>query len=270
MNISQHNHNIQTYSFPSFAALPEIKQFISTRFGGESEGYFASMNLSITLGDEWEKVMENRRKLFAAMDIPLQKTMFMQLIHGDTVREVKSSDLQENDYLLNIFPDTDALITNEKGICLFVLTADCVPLIMYEPEGHAIAVVHAGWKGTVKKLAQKTALKMQELYGSNLANMRVGIAPAAGSCCYEIGEEVEMQFKTHFPTKKSLVIERNDKKYLDLAEANRAQLLEIGLQAKNIELSAICTICAHETFFSYRKEGGKTGRFGTGIMMQAY
>jgi YfiH family protein len=180
---------------------------------------------------------------------------------------VKYSDLHENDYHLNVFPETDALITNEKGICLFVLTADCVPLVMYEPDSHAIAVIHAGWKGTVKKLAQKTALKMQELYGSNLANMRVGIAPAAGSCCYEIGTEVETQFLAAFPNEKEIILARNDKKYLDLAEANRIQLLEIGLQKENIEMCGICTICEHETFFSYRKEGGKTGRFGTGILL---
>jgi len=262
------NNELKTYTFSSFSAFSEITHFVSTRLGGESEGDFATLNLSLTIGDESEKVEENRQKLCEKMNISLNKTMFMQLIHGDTVREVKYSDLHENDYHLNIFPETDALITNEKGICLFVLTADCVPLIMYEPDSHAIAVIHAGWKGTVKKLAQKTALKMQELYGSNLANMRVGIAPAAGSCCYEIGAEVEAQFLSAFPNEKEVVLAREGKKYLDLAEANRIQLLEIGLQKENIEMSGICTICQHETFFSYRKEGGKTGRFGTGIMIK--
>lgn len=267
-NLSSFDSHIKIYSFDSLSTYSEIIHFVSTRFGGESEGEFSALNLSLTIGDEAKKVEANRQKLFEEMGISLDKTMFMQLIHGDTVREVQNSDLHKNDYHQNIFAETDALITNEKGICLFVLTADCVPLVMYEPDSHAIAVIHAGWKGTVKKLAQKTALKMRDLYGSDLANIRVGIAPAAGSCCYEIGAEVENQFLANFPNEKGIILERNGKKYLDLAQANLAQLTEIGLLKENIELSNICTICEHETFFSYRKEGGKTGRFGTGIMIK--
>ncbi|HHS92747.1 MAG TPA: peptidoglycan editing factor PgeF, partial [Campylobacterales bacterium] len=151
----------------------------------------------------------------------------------------------------------DALITNRPNIMLTILTADCVPILLFDPVQNVIAAVHAGWKGTKEQILHKTVKSMHENFNSNPKNIISGIGPSIGRCCYEVDWNVAQ----HFSKIESSYLQKRDKYMLDLALINKYQLLKAGLEEKNIELSNICTSCENETYFSYRKEGGCSGRF---------
>jgi hypothetical protein len=151
----------------------------------------------------------------------------------------------------------DALISNKKGLILGILTADCVPILLYDRRHHAIGAVHAGWRGSAEEIVLKTVQAMQERYGSVAKEIVAGVAPSIGKCCYEVDEVVAKHF---FSTPHAM--ERVGEKYwLDLPHINKHQLLKAGLRERHIELSQRCTSCDVEHFFSYRKEQGCSGRF---------
>jgi len=141
---------------------------------------------------------------------------------------------------------------------LGVVTADCVPILMYDSKNHVVSAVHAGWKGTKDKIVIKTLFEMRKKYNSNPADIIVGIAPAIGKCCYEVDEDVAKYF---FDISQSFKKKENNKYMLDLPYINQQQLLSVGVLGQNIELSNICTACNVDNFFSYRKEKGCSGRF---------
>jgi len=151
----------------------------------------------------------------------------------------------------------DAMITNQKNIVLSILTADCVPILLFDRKQNVIAAIHAGWKGTKGNIVLKTVEKMIKDFHSNPHDIIAGIAPSIGRCCYEVGEDVAKYFYD-FPQAYD---KKDDKYMLDLPLINRAQLLSMGLIPDNIEMSDICTSCNVEKFFSYRKEEGCSGRF---------
>jgi len=213
-------------------------------------------SLALHTGDDPLKVQANRKALAehfgpgARFVSPLQ-------VHGDHVHvvdvaadrgwEVLDEDLR-----------ADALVTDRPGVVLTILTADCVPILFYDPIHRAIGAVHAGWRGTQQEIAPKTVRKMGELYGTDPADLIVGIGPAIGGCCYEVGAEVAEHF-TDYPV---AVQEKSGDKYLlDTKQINAAQLVALGIPQEQIEISPICTMCDHERFFSYRARPGEAGRF---------
>ena len=143
--------------------------------------------------------------------------------------------------------------------------ADCVPIIFADVENIAVGVAHGGWKGTMKKIAAKTFLAMQENFGTRAEDCLVGIAPSIGSCCYEIGEEVRDACKKSFPNNPELIEERDGKFFLNLWEANKIQLMEVGLPEENIDVAGECTCCKNSWYFSYRAAKGTTGRIAAVI-----
>ncbi len=153
--------------------------------------------------------------------------------------------------------DCDALITNQKGIMLTILTADCVPILLFDTKLKIASAIHAGWRGTKEQIVIKTIKKMRDEFGSNPKDILAGIAPSIGRCCYEVDWSVAQYFTNY----KNPFDKRGDKYMLDLPYINREQLLSIGVDERNIELSNICTSCRVDNFFSYRKENGCSGRF---------
>jgi YfiH family protein len=151
-----------------------------------------------------------------------------------------------------------------------ILLADCVPLLFYDPSKEVIGVAHAGWKGTIRLIAQATIRALEDHFGCSTQNIVVGIGPSVGPCCYQVGQEVVSQVEQVFETKQHSVINRSadGKGYLDLWEANLKQLLDAGVPEENIEIARTCTCHHHNVFFSYRYERGKTGRFGAGIFIR--
>jgi len=162
--------------------------------------------------------------------------------------------------------EADAVITDLPGMVLTVLTADCVPILLYDPQRGAVGAVHAGWKGSKAEILPKTIAAMQGAFGCAVENMLVAIGPAIGQCCYEVGLEVA----EHFGDYGGAVIEGRGKgKYmLDLKEVNRLQASACGILPAHTEVTEICTSCSRDRFFSYRAEQGCSGRFLSAIALR--
>ena len=166
---------------------------------------------------------------------------------------------------------TDAMITNVPRLCLTVLAADCVLVIFFDPQKKVIAAVHAGWRGTVKLAAQKTAETLKQEFNCNPTELLVGIGPSIGPCHYEVGPEVISQVEDTFGSTDGYINDEtpDGKGYFNLWEANKRQIMEAGIPARNIEVAQICTYCNAHLFFSERHQKGRTGRFGAGIMLSS-
>ncbi len=288
--------------FAQFEAFPELVHGIFTRLGGYSEAPFASLNVSLSSGDErFANAVRNRFAVLQSLDIAHYPCATVWMVHGAQVLTLGdeawpdwSSDWPHAVYQLEELhypagsrlqwtfkPRTkaDAIITRKRGVALAFSTADCVPLLLYDPDVEAIGIAHAGWRGTARGIAATTVAAMQEQFGCQPSQIRVGIGPSIGPCCYEVSEEVRQLFlgqqafsdaptaeplrelvassavftTLELPTKTSL--------RLDLWETNYRQLLLAGLLPEHIELPQICTSCAKDRFFSHRAEAGRTGRF---------
>jgi YfiH family protein len=185
-------------------------------------------------------------------DIP--RVFWRKQIHGDGIIVAKGGAAAAKGC-----PDADGFITNEKNLPIAIRTADCVPVFIYDPDGQAIGLAHAGWKGTRKTIAAKTVQKMREAYGSRPGHLKIVLGPSIHSCCYRVGAE----FRDFFP---SHVAERSGHWYADMLQANRDQLLQAGVSPENILESGICT-CCHANYFSFRRDGEKAGRMISLMML---
>lgn len=245
-----------------------IRHGISTRLGGLSQQPFSSLNLGLHTGDDANKVNENRARFCQAIGVNYPNAVTAQQNHGDNIAVVSKKDSGRGARSYdNSIANTDALITNTPDLPLLLFFADCVPVLIADPVHNAVGISHAGWKGTVAKIAQKTLLKMQENYNTNPADCLVGIGPSIGPCCYEVDAPVIDKLKEEFSEWDMLVTPRQERWHLDLWAANRLQLQEIGVKAENIVTSNICTSCNNELFFSHRAEHGRTGRIGAVISL---
>ncbi len=164
--------------------------------------------------------------------------------------------------------DADAIITNQKHIGIGIVTADCVPALIYDPVKSVIAAVHAGWKGTIKGILSKAVCRMSERFNCNVEDIIVGIGPAIGACCYAVGESVTNPLMSRNPEwGRYLKPDADGKSKLDIAALNIRQIEDIGVSTGNIFNLGLCTSCNRELFFSYRRDGAGTGRMVSGIMM---
>jgi YfiH family protein len=176
-----------------------------------------------------------------------------QQTHGAGVQVVTATERgrgQPPDFAA--LPATDGLITRDALVALGVIVADCVPLLLYDPRQHALAVVHAGWRGTVAGIATVAARMMHEQFGTQLDELRVGIGPSIGPCCYEVGEEVIDAWRATAVRNAQRAVSCPTSYHFDLWSANRLALEGIGVARRNIEVSGLCTRCERRRFFSYR------------------
>ncbi|WP_094602681.1 Polyphenol oxidase [Sporomusa silvacetica DSM 10669] len=253
--------------FTSFAALG-IRHGISTRLGGHSTAPFHSLNLGLHTGDDAEAVWNNRQLFCQAVGLAPDKVVTAEQIHGVVVEQVTVADAGRGaKHYHEAIKGTDALITNVPGLPLMLFFADCVPVLIVDPVAKAVGISHAGWKGTVGKIAQKTVLAMQQQFNTNPADCLVGIGPSIGPCCYEVDEVVINKLKVNFDNWEELVEPHSNHWRLNLWEANRHQLREIGVPDNTITVCDVCTACNTEIFFSHRAEAGRTGRIGAIIAL---
>lgn len=255
--------------YNNFSKEKGIKHFVSTRIGGNSQSLCCGLNLGFKTIDNPQTVIENRYILANSLNIPLANFVVPAQCHTDRIVVISEEDKGKGIFEKSTaLPETDAMITNIAEICLMVFSADCVSILLYDPIKKVIGAAHAGWKGTVNKIAQKTAKEMTRVFGSNPKDLIVGIGPSIGSCCYEIGKEVISAVELNFTNANQLIQPtKNDKAMFNLWEANKVQLTEIGILSENIEIAELCTYCNPELFFSHRFSNGNTGRFGAGIML---
>ncbi len=249
--------------FKNLLSFNQLIHAITTRIGGFSTAPYHTLNLGIATGDEDAAVLKNYRVVSAALGFDLSLLVAVRQVHGIRVMCVDSAQPKTHSSPL-VLPlnGYDALITSESGITLMVRIADCVPMILFDSQQGVAAVVHAGWRGTLAGIAERTVTVMRERYQCIPEHILAGIGPSLGPCCCEVQREVAQLFNANTPGMGSYVIEKDDSLFLNLWEANRRQLVRQGIPEGNIEVAQLCTSCRTDLFFSYRREKGKTGRFG--------
>jgi YfiH family protein len=272
--------------------FPWLVRGFSTRSGGFSRSYGGSaLNLGFTKEDSKTAVERNRAAFLVELGAVSQGTKTPQ--NGGpgtpptlvTLRQVHSDIIHFIDASPHSQPVGDGLITATPGLLLGIQAADCLPIILVDPRHRAVGVFHAGWRGTIKRIVEKGLGRMSFHFGTRPRDIKATIGPGIHGCCYEVGEEVRAKFESQFPYAAKLFreVEGSDpvrekypmlfltarapghsvlpkKIFLDLVEANRQQLLSVGVAAKNIEASPLCTNCRPDLLFSYRAEKGHTGR----------
>ncbi|MEK6538046.1 MAG: peptidoglycan editing factor PgeF [Nitrospirota bacterium] len=199
------------------------------------------------------------------------KDMFVKTkqVHGDDIHIIDKPVERVADIVRNAAEiKCDAIITNQRHIGIGVVTADCVPVLIYDPVQSVIASVHAGWKGTIKGILSKVICRMSYKFRCHVEDIIVGMGPAIGACCYAVGEIVTEPLKSTNPEwGRYLKPDGNGKAKLDLAALNIRQIEDVGVLTRNIFNMGLCTSCNKELFFSYRRDGVGTGRMISGIMM---
>ena len=218
-----------------------------------------SLNVGPKGEDTLAHIHENLKRAAMALSIPVEKILCAAQIHGDRIHQVSGGEP-------SIFgPDAplqgDGLVTVEKGLYLGILTADCVPLLLFDPRRSVVGAVHAGWRGTEKGIAGKAVRKMCDAFGCEASDILVALGPAIGPCCYVVGDEVARAFVEKDPeTGPFLQPEGSGRWTLDLEAVNRHQLIRAGIRDTNVTTSSLCTSCRKDLFFSVRAEGEPTGR----------
>lgn len=252
-------NELQLWRFENLSSLDSIGHYVSDRNAARGEGEFT---LSLSSSPDKEFVQRNRAELAEALGIKSSKMYFPSQIHG--TRIVRITPSTEKDDLQN----TDALITNEKNVCISVMSADCVPILIYDKANHAAAAVHAGWRGTVSRIIEKTLVRMQTEFGTQGKDIVAGIGPSVSPEVYEVGADVAQSVIAAFggASARLLIPLDNGKSKLDLWNSNAIQLLEFGVPHAQIEISNLCTILNNDSFFSARK--GDPGRFAAGIFLK--
>ncbi len=267
-----------------FDGLPNghLRHAVFSRRGGVSVAPFDSLNLSMAVADERERVYANRRRAYGLFGRDTDTVVHAHLVHGATVARVTTA---ENGTWVH---HVDGLITDQTGCVLTMSFADCAPILLYDPVHRAIGLGHAGWKGAVADLPGALVRAMQAQFGSDPAELLAAVGPCIGPCCYEVGEIVIDAVTAAFAQPDDLLRPMSDElrvtsdefraighrptplatrhspptthRHFDLPEANRRNLLNAGV--RHVELAEYCTACRTDLFFSHRAEKGRTGRFG--------
>lgn len=231
-----------------------VKKYIDNVLYYELEGFNQGDEMShlfsTRLGWNQEKLFED---LSHILNIPLDNIFSGKQVHGTEIAVIDHLDKID-------IGEKDGLITNLKGVVLSTYHADCVPIYYYDSDKAVIGMAHAGWKGTLNNINQSIIEKMTELYGSNPYNIKVGIGPSIGPCCYEIGHDVMDLFKDKYPENGDIFTLKEEKIYLDLWKVNEKNLLNLGIKKENIYLSEECTSCNVDKLYSYRRESGTKNR----------
>jgi len=274
-----------------FSNIPWLLHGFSTRTGGFSRVYGGNaLNLGFTKEDSRNLVEKNRAAFLQKLGAMNKKQNWplvtLRQIHSDLIHCVTTPPMEQL--------AGDGLITCDPEIVLGIQTADCLPIILVDTKKRAVGVFHAGWRGTMKRIVEKGVGEMRRCFGSMPRDIKAAIGPGIRGCCYEVGEEVRRAFEAQFEYASALFREAKDSDhirerypmlfltsrapghsdlpkriYLDLAEANRRQLLAAGVSARNIESSPLCTACRTDLLFSYRKEKGGTGRMLAAVGIKA-
>ena len=251
-----------------------IVAFSSTRHGGCSKGNYAGFNINRYCGDNEEDVCENRRALCQTLGISDDHLILPHQVHGTRTVMIDRTFLAlsaiERQKALE---GVDALMTNLQGVCIGVSTADCIPVLLFDMENRAVCAIHAGWRGTVKRIAVKALQAMSHAYGTQPQQVIAQIGPGIHLDSFEVGDEVYDAFTNegfHMPAISKRYLSYNgtgEKWHIDLPNCNRLQLLSAGLESPNIKVSTVCTFQQADDYFSARRLGISSGRIFSGVMM---
>ena len=246
---------------------PDVTAFSTMRDGGVGQGTYSSFNITHYCGDSPENVAANRALLCDRLAIEDARLILPRQTHGTEVLYVDAAFLAlDREAQTERLNGVDALFTRELGLCIGVSTADCVPILIYDEPTHAVAAIHAGWRGTVQRITEKTISAMAS--SLSLPSAKAVIAPSISLDAFEVGDEVYDAFRDASFPMQQIAKRYGAKWHIDLWEANRLQLLACGLRPENITVSGVCTHASHEQFFSARRLGISSGRIFNGIMIK--
>lgn len=267
----KNGEELPLFHYPLLDETGIVRHCFTTRYGGVSEGMFSKLNLSFTRGDVKESVEENYRRIAEAMGVPYEKIVCSDQTHTTNVRVVTEADAGTGIIRPKDYTDVDGLITNVPEITLATFYADCVPLYFVDPVHHAIGLSHSGWRGTVARMGKCTLEAMRREYGTKAADVYCAIGPSICQDCYEVSEDVAVQFEEAFSGHESEILlnKGNGKYQLDLWEANEIVLLEAGVKPEHLAVTDVCTCCNPELLFSHRASHGKRGNLGAFLCLNA-
>ena len=229
---------------------------VFTRHGGFSPAPWHSLNFGASVGDNPDRVVQNRETALGVINIRPDSVYDLYQVHSTKIVKT-DTPLSPNELHIK----ADAILTDRPNITLMMRFADCVPILLFDPVKRAIAIVHAGWIGTVDQIAKKTIEGMSESFGTHPKDIIAAIGPSIGPDHYSVGKDVVDRIHASFGNKAGqLIIENDEKSYFDLWKANQLILASMGVD--KIEISEICTYCNLNDWYSHRGEHGRTGRFG--------
>ena len=273
-NLIRHeDKGVVYYTSPLLDNLTWLKHGMATRIGGVSTGPCESMNLSKAeeTPDSKENVRENYIRFFSAVGIAPERVVSQYQVHGKAV-SVVPVDHSCNGIKPGVdFPDNDGMVTDGQGLALFGYTADCTIVMFADDRQHVVGICHAGWKGTVQKIAVETIEKMKEAFGSRPEDIYAFIAPSICQDCFEVGAEVIEAVNKIIPEDKRDGIyygKDNGKYQLSLWECNKYLIMEAEVPEEHIELPNLCSRCNPDLFFSHRLQGAERGTGGAFIMIK--
>jgi YfiH family protein len=237
------------YSYNNLLAIE------STRLGGLSKPPFASLNLGAFTNDLKEAVQQNKEILYTDLGINGDQIASSFQCHGNEILNVEKPGYYEG---------FDALITNKKNIFLQILVADCTPILLFDPIHEVVAAIHAGWRGTVNAIVQKTLDKMTLHFHTNPSDCFAYVGTCISQSYFEVDKDVADNFDQEF----YFFDKEKNKYFIDLKGCNARALSDAGLMKNHIAISPFCTVKDNDLFFSHRHEKGTTGRFGVIIGMR--
>lgn len=252
---------------PKLSGLPGVVHAFSERGGGVSPAPYTGLNLGPRSGDPFQNVAENRRRFHAAAGTLGMPVLAPRQTHSADVTVHHASDPLPAPGVV----EGDGIVTDQPGVALAVLAADCLPVLLYDPHRRLVGAVHAGWRGTAGGIAARAVTVMHDAFGSDPVEIRVALGPCIGRCCYEVGPEVLTAVGAATPAHLDAIRDPlpgdAGKGMLDLLAANTAQLVGAGLRPEHIEAIGMCTACQPERFYSHRRAGEPTGRGGAVIAL---
>lgn len=259
-----------------------VVAFSTTRHGGVSEGNYASLNVNEYCGDNAEHVAANRQLLAAELKVDTNRIIIPHQTHGVETRIIGSEFLALPENVKRMLLEgVDAVMTNVKGVCIGVSTADCIPVLLYDEEHHAAAAIHAGWRGTQARIVHKAVLEMRMAYNTDPAKLKAVVGPGISIDNFEVGDEVYEAFEQAAFDMDAIAEERikrnpdaddpakrfEKKWHINLPLANKMMLMHTGVKEENIQMSDICTYDNASDYFSARRLGVESGRIYTGIIL---
>ena len=251
--------SLESYQFESLAQ-EELVHAVFTRVGGVSAKPFDTLNVGNKVGDAPEAVASNHARIYSHLAISADQVATPRQVHGSRIAAVTVENAGTE------LPNTDGLATNIPGVVLLLRFADCQPILLYDPDNHALGLIHAGWRGVAQAIARQAVERMQQAFGSQPQRLIAGLGPAIGPCCYTVGQNVASAMSYALPDWHHAVVQEGDSWLLDLSAANAQHLEAAGVQT--VEQAQLCTACHNDIFFSHRADKGRTGRFAVVAFLQ--
>ena len=256
-SVHQTLHGVGCYTLPALSAVPYVSHGFSDRTGGVSTGCFQSMNLSLTRKDDPDRGLENYRLVAAAMGFSFDSMASDHYAHGTAVRRVDGRDRGKG-FTKPLLPSCDGLVTNDPGVTLITGHADCMAFFCVDPVRRAVGLAHAGWRGALGRIGGVLIETMQSEFGSDPAELLLGVGPSICPACFEVDPDVGDLFRDAFPDLPCILPGKPGKEHVDLWMVALAQFLEAGALPEHVSLADVCTV-ETENQSSHRRDKGKTG-----------